>query len=313
MTPYLWRLCCLSLAVVFVVQLIVGLVWRGLAPVIVRFAEGIDPAKAASLMLWLRWLPAACGAFVSLCLCAPAYLRLEPLVGDEEIGYSGMFLTGLALLSYLIPAGRVAWGAWRSEVRLRALVRDAEERSGVYVIRETSPAMALAGLFHARVVVSREVVELLPPDQMEAAQRHERAHRESWDNWKRLVLEAAPLDSSGLELRRAWARFAEWAADDKATAGNTARSVALASALVSVARLGSFEECLTQASMLVSDGRDLRVRVERLLEPSGQVPLRPRVWPVACFLGAAAAMLVAFAQKPECAAMVHRVLETLVD
>ena len=312
MTPYLWRLCCLSLAVLFVVQICAGLLMRLAAPRLVRLAERIEPAKAAALLLALRWLSGALGAFVAGCLCVPAYLRLEPLTSDEEIGVACSCLACLALLSYLIPMARVASSVFRSEVRLRTLVRDAEERAGLYVIRETSPAMALAGLFHSRVIVSREVMRLLTADQMDAARRHERAHQESRDNWKRLALEGAPIDLSGRWLRSAWSRFAEWAADDKATGGEPARSVALASALVSVARLAP-AGCLPHASMLVSDGRELRARVERLLTPAERTTQQ---FPIAAVLATAltiAAIAVAIAQQPAGAAIVHRLLESLID
>lgn len=312
MTPYLWRLCCLSLAALFVVQMCAGLALRCAAPRLVRMAGKFDAARAATFMLVLRWLPGIAGVFFACCLCVPAYLRLEPLSGEEEIGLVCAALASLAVSSYLIPIARATVIIARSEIRLRRLVRNAEETAGLYVIRETSPAMALAGLFHSRVVVSREVVGLLSPDQMDAARRHERAHLESGDNWKRVLLAAAPIDCGGRHLRSAWSRFTEWAADDKAAGGDSARSVALASALVSVARLAS-PDSLGHASMLVSDGRELRARVERLLEPQQRVAQTFPVSAVWTIASAAAATVLVAAQHPACAAMVHRLLEVLVD
>ena len=311
MTPYVWRLCCLSLAVLFVVQVAAGLALRMVAPRLVQLAGCLDSSRAAHLMLALRWMPSFVGGFVAVCLCAPAYLQLEPTASDsdEQIGRACAWLAALAVLSYLLPAGQVLYVALRSELRLRALLLNAEERSGLYVIRETAPAMALAGLWQARVVVSREVVQLLPADQMDAARRHEQAHRESRDNWKRLVLEAAPVALCGDRLRMAWSRFAEWAADDRATAGDAASSVALASALVSVARLGS--ACLPGASALVSDGCDLRMRVERLLEPRVA-----RAFPGSMIGGTVLVLgvaLIIVAQQPGCAEILHGLLESLVD
>ena len=313
MTPYVWRLCCLSLAVLCLVQVASGLMLRFLAPRLVGLAARLDAARAATVMLTLPWLPAVLGLFAASCLCVPVYLRLEPLSGEEEeVGFACVTLACFALLSYLIPLARAAVNVFRSEVRVRALVRDAVEQGGLYVIREPLPAMALAGLVQSRVVVSREVVRLLSADQMDAARRHERAHQESRDNWKRVVLEAAPVDLSGHQLRAAWVRFSEWAADDKATEGEPARSVALASALVSVARLGS-PEFLPQVSMLVSDGRELRARVERLLTPCERVAQR---FPVAAVLAGAmfsAVVVALLAQQPGCASRVHQLLELLVD
>lgn len=302
----------MSLAALFAVQACAGLVARPLWPQTARMAARFGASRAAALMLILRWLPAALGAFAAVCLCVPAYLRLEPLEGEEEVGILCLTLAGCAVLSYLIPMARAAWRVVRSEVRLHELIRDAEEQSGLYVIRQASPAMALAGLIHSRVVVSRDVVELLTADQMDAARRHERAHLESHDNWKRVLMEAAPIDFGGRHRRVAWARFTEWAADDQATGGDGWRSVALASALVSVARLAS-ADCLPQASLLVPDGRELRARVERLLEPSTRVAERFPAAIVVTLAVVAASLAVIGAQQPAAAAVVHRLLEALVD
>ncbi len=312
MTPYLWRLCCLSLAALFVVQVCAGLALRFAALRLVRMAGKSDPARAATLMLVLRWSPAVAGIFFAICLCVPAYLRLEPLAGEEEIGWACAALASLAVSSYLIPIARAAAIVVRSEIRLRRLVRNAEECAGLHIIRETSPAMALAGLFHSRVVVSREVMALLSPDQLDAARRHERAHLESGDNWKRLLLACVPIDCGGRPLRSAWSRFTEWAADDKAAGGDSARSIALASALIAVARLTS-PDYLGHTSMLVSDGCELRARVERLLESPKQVPQTLPVSAVWASATAVVATIVVAAQHPACAAIVHRLLEVLVD
>jgi hypothetical protein len=316
-TPYFWRLCCLSLASLFIVQASAGLAVRSLAPRLIRWAARFDPARSAMLILTLRWLPGVLGLFVTGCLCIPSYLRLEPVSGDEEeIGYVCLACAGLAVLSYAIPMARTIFGIIRSELRLNALLRDAEEvRSDVSVIRKTSPAMALVGLFRSRVLVSREVKGLLNGDQMDAALRHERAHRDSGDNYKRLLLEVAPIDGSGRWSRRAWSRFTEWAADDRATERDSARSVALASALVSVARLTSPPECvaLDHALLLVSDGLDLRIRVERLLEPEEKTAQSFPTLTVLAMSLTLAAGIVTIAQQPFAAALVHQLLEALID
>ena len=313
MTPYTLRLCCLSLAVWFIVQSCLGVLIRFCLPRLTPLAERFDPSRAATVFLLLRWLPAGCGLFVAACLCVPTYLRFEPLASEEEMGLACVTLACLAAFSYAIPFARTVFSLAQSEMRLRELLRDAEEQAGVCVIRKASPSMALVGFFHSRVLVSREVMELLPFDQMDAALRHERAHREAGDNVKRLLLQLAPLDGSGRKLKAAWARFTEWAADDRATEGDGPRSVALASALVSVARLTS-PECLAHASMLVHpDGRDLRVRVERLLEPSSRPTRRFPMMAIAAAAGVLAALVTSIAQQPALAALVHDLLEALVD
>jgi hypothetical protein len=76
----------------------------------------------------------------------------------------------------------------------------------------------------------------------------------SRDNWKRLLIAMAPdlvpfaVRRRGLE--RSWARYAERAADDRAVAGSAHRSVALAAALVRVARLGAAAPAPLAASLM---------------------------------------------------------------
>jgi hypothetical protein len=305
----------LSLASAFAVQLVAGLVLRLFASKLIAWAERFDPARAAAVMLAMRWLPGLLGVFVAGFLCVPSYLRLEEVEGDEEMGFLCLGLAALAVLSYLIPVMRTTISVLRSERRLRTLLMGAEQESNdVSIIRQTSPAMALVGLFKSRVVVSREVMGLLTRDQMDAALEHERAHSNSGDNYKRLVLQCAPIDGSSRKLRGAWARFTEWAADDQSTGGDSAKSVALASALVSVARL-KLPPCAVvtpHASLLVADESDLRLRVERLLEPK-KVGVRKFPALLVCTTGAALAMFfVAVAQQPAVNAFVHEVLEALV-
>src|SRR2546430_1176329 len=81
----------------------------------------------------------------------------------------------------------------------------------------------------------RAILEALSAEQLAAALRHERAHRISRDNLKRLCILSAPdilpFLGGSAELERGWAKFAEWAADHAAADGNPDRSLSLAAAL----------------------------------------------------------------------------------
>jgi Zn-dependent protease with chaperone function len=166
-----------------------------------------------------------------------------------------------------------------------------------------------------RLVVSRDVVRALSPGELAAALRHERAHQISRDNLKRLVMLLAPgilPFFRGYEvLERAWSKFTEWAADDTAVAGNPLRSLALAAALVRVARLGTSPQPSPLMTSLLGGAQDLSARVNRLLHPA---PQRERTTPIlavsATLLLSASLVTVVF--QPSTLQSVHQLLEHLI-
>ena len=168
------------------------------------------------------------------------------------------------------------------------------------------------------VVISRKVMSALSADQLAAVLRHERAHRRSRDNFKRLLILLAPgilplfRGFSGVE--QAWARVAEWAADDFAVAGDSHRSLTLAAALVRVARLGAVPATPVMVTSLMPSGIDLSARVDRLLHfvPSTAKPGR-----AARLLSGVAGVLmgasvIALIARPVTLHAAHEFLETLI-
>src|SRR5205823_6230938 len=136
-----------------------------------------------------------------------------------------------------------------------------------------------AGLFRPVAIVSRDVVAALSEEQMEAAILHEKSHAKSHDNLKRLAILLAPAVFPLARIEAAWRKFAEWAADDLAVAGDRARSVALAEALVRVARIGRPQQMALATSLL---GDNFSARVERLV--NGSVPAEAPRWKLALFV-----------------------------
>ena len=305
---YLLRLACVELASFFVVHLVVGLIAWLAAPAAVRVAERMRPSRAACFLLAYRLLPAGFAVLIAAALCLPAYLRLEPEAGAEHVRIQ--FL-GAALLGLFAWSASLARGL-RATIRLRRFnmlcqraghrLRLPREFSPAWAIEEAEPFLALAGILRPRFVISRGMLAALSPDQLRAALRHERAHCVSRDNLKRLLILLAPdlvpfVRGFG-ELERAWAKFTEWAADDAAVAGNSRRSVSLAAALVSVARLGSAPTRCALATSLLPDSNDLPARVNRLLQetPSGSNETRMVPVVLAGGLVILAGLLVAWLQ-----------------
>jgi Zn-dependent protease with chaperone function len=322
-TPYVFRLLCLSLAAFFVVHAAVGLPVSLAVPWAIRMAGRLRPRLAASLLLGLRMLPPGLAIFVVVGLCVPSYLWLEPEAVAEDVGF---WCLAAALLTAAIWGISAVKALHATVLSLRHARRwqCAGRRTRipgapfpVLVIDAPAPLLALAGIFRSQVIVSRRVLSVLPAGQMAAALRHEQAHRASHDNLKRLLLLLAPgilPMSHGLgALERAWVRFAEWAADDESVAGDGRRALLLAAALVRVARLGGTSAQMPLAASILADSADLEARVDRLLYPVRQpVKLKPQT-PV---LTAAAALtltvsLAAVTWLPATLSRVHRLLEHL--
>jgi hypothetical protein len=139
----------------------------------------------------------------------------------------------------------------------------------VWMVEEPASLFAMAGILHPQLLVSRQVMDVLPGDQLVAAVRHERAHWLSHDNLKRLVLAVAPdmlpFISGFRTLERSWAKYIERAADDRAVAGDPGCSLSLAEALVRVSRLGIAPRAPSLIAPLLADDGDLPARVQRLL------------------------------------------------
>ena len=60
------------------------------------------------------------------------------------------------------------------------------------LLADKAPVLAVAGVVHPRLVISRRVMHGLTAEQRDAALRHERAHRTSRDNIKRFLILLSP-------------------------------------------------------------------------------------------------------------------------
>jgi hypothetical protein len=106
-------------------------------------------------------------------------------------------------------------------------------------------------------------------------------------------------------------RFAEWAADDDAVAGDSVRSLSLAAALVRVARLGPSPRPSPFVTALLDESFDLSARVERLL---GTAPsANGSGWTMTMLAASCALLTMAFGTAvmlhPETLRSAHRMFE----
>lgn len=284
--PYTLKLLACCAAVFFLVHGIVGFITWAVAPMAVRFAEKMPPCRGARFLLFLRFFPASFSLLLVADVCAPSYLLFEPRVCAERMNLLcfGAGLFGLAI--WCVSISRSIYALMRSAdfVRCVEFVGRATflpgDRFPAAVLSGGPPIFGLCGVFLPRLILSRDVQRALSPEEFEVAIRHERAHRISGDNLKRLLFllapETLPVSHCFAALERGWMKLSEWSADDDATRGDARAPLVLAQTLIRVARLGVAPHSRLSIS-LVGDS-NLEERINRLLlkEPGDAVQFSPQ-------------------------------------
>ena len=317
MSAYVMKLLCLSLASFFLIHLIAGLLVSLVSPMAVRFSQRITARAAARFLLILRLFPTVVSLMLVAGLCVPSYLWLEPAAAAEDIG---AWCLGAALLAVFIwgisftRGARAVVGSFRY---IRHFQKAGRKTASGWIVEDAVPLLGLAGIIRSQLVMSRALISALTKDELEAALRHERAHGVSRDNLKRLLILLAPnvfpFVHGFRTLERGWAKLTEWSADDRAVAGNSDRSLSLASALVRVARMNPAPQSSVLVASLLADGRDLWARVDRLLCLAEAEPRQVRRIPIFAVGGMVVmAAFTAIVLEPGTFHAVHELLEHLV-
>ncbi|MGH9703177.1 MAG: hypothetical protein ACRD4K_07365 [Candidatus Acidiferrales bacterium] len=324
--PYWLRLLCLCFASFFLIHIGLSLiVWLCARPMI-RLAERMRPRSATTFLFISRMIPAGLSLLLVLALCVPSYLWLEPESVAERIGFACVSAALLGFAIWSIAIARSLWAAVKSLRYTRQCRQAARETTWVgefwpaFVVERETPLLALTGVIHTRLLISRGVVSALTASQLDAALRHENAHRISHDNLKRLLLLLAPdvLQFSKFltSVDRAWTRLSEWAADDHAAGEDSRRALSLAGALVRVARMGVNSMVPALLPNLIDDDKDLSIRVDRLLhtQPSHENPPLGRFFRliVAGATLAGTGLIAAAMLWPSTLTSVHAILERLI-
>jgi hypothetical protein len=257
-----------------VLNLTLSLASAAVAPWTGRWLSNAGASARARALLALRLAPAAVSVAFVAGVFLPSFLRLEPRNFDEAFGVTTTTFAAasLALVVAALWRGAAALAEAARHTRrwLRSAVAIGLPQSPVpaFCVDLDAPAMTLVGVFRPKLLVTRSVLELLSPEELSAAIEHEAGHRRAWDNLKRLIMRATPDALSVLpacrRLEHEWALAAEQAADAHA-AHDASCGVALASALVKVARLTPASN-QALVSPLVG-GEAIALRVSQLLNP----------------------------------------------
>lgn len=299
---YLSRLFALMLATFFIVHCICGVLVFVVTRAAIRLAQSFQPRTTARLLLTIRFLPVGFAVLLTIGVCVPNYVRYEPKALSEPVGFLCLACSSLCVLTCLSSVVRA----------IRAL----RSTAAYLTRRKAAVSPYVAGIFVPRIIVAQEVLDVLSSDETSVVIAHEQAHAAARDNLKRLLLlltpGIAPFFRGYDRLERAWARFAEWAADDAAVSGHPARALSLAEALV---RLSRGHLALHGSGMTTSffvDDADLSARVERLLN----VPCIQHEYKFSLATPIPAALLlscgIAILARVPSLSVVHTVLERLV-
>jgi hypothetical protein len=305
---YYVRLVDVCLASYFLLNLALELIALAASRMAIRGAERMRPVNGARFLLLVRLLPPVLAFVGTLALCVPSYLRFEQ-DASEDIGITCTLLALCGFAMLCASVARLVWG-----LRMSAAIKE-----DGFQVASCAPIFALVGFLRPQVIVSKPIRKLLSDAQMDAAMRHESAHLSAGDNLKRLALLAAPrplfLRACFRNLEEHWMRLAEWAADDAAIAGEPSRALALAEALVSVARISSNRAATLVASSLVVCNEDLERRVQRLLAvrviSSSRTSLLQRMALPAAALASVGLLVLLEQQQTSLLALVHSVMESL--
>jgi hypothetical protein len=294
------------------------------AGVAMRMAERLKPGYAARLLFAVRMLPFTLTLFAVLAFCIPSYLWLEPEAAGEKVGFVCFLAAVLGAAIWTLAIVRVVHAVRGTARYLHRCERHGKpiempgETAPALLLKDKSPVLAVAGVLHPRLVISRRVMRGLTAEQIDAALRHERAHRASGDNLKRFFMllapDVLPFMRGFATLEQRWAKAIEWAADDQASAGDPRRALSLADALVKVAKMGNQPQLSYLTSSLMADDHDLSERVDRLLRPQ-PIPTKPvkELIPLVSGAGALmAASLMIVVLWPASLSVVHQALEQLV-
>jgi len=299
-------------------SLAAGLAWR----MAIARQTGLPPVARARQLVWLRALPCAAAASITVAIVMPAFAIFEPQRASEMAGPVVLAFALASLAQLAASGGLAAWTSARTRAAARDWLRsssplDVDPPAGVpaYAIDSRAPIVALVGVFSPKLVAARAVIDACTVEELTTIIAHERRHLHAHDNLKRWLMACTPDALRWTPLHReiagAWHDASEDAADDAAARGGERARVDLAALLLKIARLTPEPSwpAATVSPFVERDGLERRVR--RLLSAGAGVTTP---WPGALPLASAALGLAALTvvSSPAALARVYDVVEALI-
>jgi Zn-dependent protease with chaperone function len=284
------------------------------APAAVGRVDRYAPAPRARLLFRLRMLPSAAALVVAGGVGLPIYFWFEPKNTDEPIART-------LIVGAVLGAAILVRSAWRGVAALRATnrvlrawhararpVTGVEAPLPIVAIEESFPIVAVLGVARPVLFIAERVLDECSDEEVRAMVRHECAHVAERDNLKRFLIAISPDFMGPGPVDRAWSRAAEEAADAAAVADRRGAALALAQALIRVARLAP-GPAMPELASAFHLGGCIESRVRRLVDghSADRIPraIGPKTAGVLTGLFAGA---VVFA-----APVLHQIMERLVS
>ena len=285
-----------ALATFSVVTVIGSVVAGRLHPAIPEWLAGVPARKRTRLLVFLRAAPTLSGILAASAIVL-TFARHEPPGTTETAGLVLTVFAGFASVLLAAAVVEIVQGARRT-YKCHRLVERCGQKIDVpafplpaFRVDTNFPVAAVSGVLRPRLILSSRVIEECTAEELAIVVRHEAAHARRRDNLVRACLLALPdlhsLFGRSRAIDKHWHRSVEEAADDEAVRSDRDAALALAGALVRVARMETSPPPAWMPPLALYDGENFEGRVRRLAAPSAQ-PVRRRTVPMAIYLGAAA-------------------------
>jgi len=284
------------------------------APAAVRRLDRYAPAPRARLLFRLRLLPSAAALLVACGVGLPIYFWFEPKNTDEPIART-------LVVGAVLGAAILIRSAWRGLAALRAtngVLRAWHARARavtafdaplpIFAIEEAFPIVAVLGVARPVLFIAERVLHECSDEEVRAMVQHECAHVAERDNLRRFLIAVSPDLMGPGPVDRAWSRAAEEAADTAAVAHRPGSALALAEALIRVARLAP-GPAMPELASAFHLGGSIQSRVRRLLDGDAGDRIPPAIGPkLAAGLTCLTAAAVVLA-----APVLHQIMERVVS
>jgi hypothetical protein len=269
-----------TLAVLLLLTFALKLLAHLLFMAVRRTAAGWSPKRRSDLFFALMSLPSAAALVVVVTLVVPSYAVWEPHVHVEVPSWNLLVMAAVCLSGLALSLRQSLQRWWKTQVTVHGWSDTSRplELPGVDLparaLRADDPIVALVGVRRPRVFVADCVLKTLNPEELKAAIEHELGHQRANDNHKRWLQCFLPdvLNGwwpAGNSIAKSWEHACELSADDFVAQSGRSSSLALASALVKVAKLMPQQDAPDPIGsyLLKGTASNLRERVAELMRP----------------------------------------------